>query len=74
VIVDGDAVRSRLLSPREAAQLMGLSEDYQLPSNYNDAYDLMGDGVVSPSSGTWGSTSSSLRGVHQSRPDGRAMG
>jgi DNA (cytosine-5)-methyltransferase 1 len=48
VIVDGDAVRSRLLSPREAAQLMGLSEDYQLPSNYNDAYDLMGDGVVAP--------------------------
>jgi DNA (cytosine-5)-methyltransferase 1 len=48
VIVDGDAVKSRLLSPREAARLMGLSDDYQLPSNYNDAYGLMGDGVVAP--------------------------
>lgn len=48
VIVDGDSVRSRLLSPREAARLMGLSDNYQLPSNYNDAYGLMGDGVVVP--------------------------
>jgi DNA (cytosine-5)-methyltransferase 1 len=48
VIVEGDLVRSRLLSPREAARLMGLSDDYQLPSNYNDAYELMGDGVVAP--------------------------
>jgi hypothetical protein len=41
-------VRSRLLSPREAARLMGLSDDYKLPKNYNDAYGLMGDGVVVP--------------------------
>ena len=49
VIVEGASVRSRLLSPREAARLMGLSDDYLLPSNYNDAYGLMGDGVVVPS-------------------------
>jgi DNA (cytosine-5)-methyltransferase 1 len=48
MIVDGDAVRSRLLSPREAARLMGLSEGYVLPANYNDAYGLMGDGVAVP--------------------------
>jgi DNA (cytosine-5)-methyltransferase 1 len=48
VIVEGESVRSRLLSPREAARLMGLSDDYKLPSNYNDAYGLMGDGVVVP--------------------------
>jgi DNA (cytosine-5)-methyltransferase 1 len=48
VIVEGALVRSRLLSPREAARLMGLPDDYQLPSNYNDAYGLMGDGVVVP--------------------------
>ena len=48
VIVDGDSVRSRLLSPREAARLMSLPDDYRLPSNYNDAYGLMGDGVVVP--------------------------
>jgi len=48
VIVEGASVRSRLLSPREAARLMGLPDDYRLPGNYNDAYGLMGDGVVVP--------------------------
>lgn len=48
IIVDGDEVRSRLLSPREAARLMGLSDDYVLPENYNDAYHLVGDGVAAP--------------------------
>lgn len=48
MIVDGDTVRSRLLSPREAARLMGLPDSYKLPSNYNEAYGLMGDGVVVP--------------------------
>jgi DNA (cytosine-5)-methyltransferase 1 len=48
VIVEGESVRSRPLSAREAARLMGLSDDYKLPSNYNDAYGLMGDGVAAP--------------------------
>jgi DNA (cytosine-5)-methyltransferase 1 len=48
MIVEGDSVRSRLLSPREAARLMGLPETYQLPKNYNEAYHLAGDGVVVP--------------------------
>ena len=48
IVVDGNKVRSRLLSPREAARLMGLSEEYVLPKNYNDAYRLMGDGVAVP--------------------------
>jgi len=48
VIADGDAVRSRLLSPREAARLMGLPDTYVLPANYNDAYHLIGDGVAVP--------------------------
>ena len=38
MLVEGSDVRSRLLSPREAARLMGLPEDYDLPSNYNEAY------------------------------------
>ena len=46
--VEGRKVRSRLLSPREAARLMGLPEDYELPENYNEAYHLAGDGVVVP--------------------------
>ena len=48
LIVDGDTIRSRLLSPREAARLMGLPDDYELPENYNQAYHLAGDGVVVP--------------------------
>jgi DNA (cytosine-5)-methyltransferase 1 len=48
MIVDRQSVRSRLLSPREAARLMGLPDSYELPSNYNEAYHLAGDGVVVP--------------------------
>jgi DNA (cytosine-5)-methyltransferase 1 len=48
IVVHGNKVRSRLLSPREAARLMGLPEEYILPKNYNDAYRLMGDGVAVP--------------------------
>ncbi len=46
MVVDGKRVRSRLLSPREAARLMGLPDTYQLPKNYNEAYHLAGDGVA----------------------------
>ncbi len=48
LIVEGQKVRSRLLSPREAARLMGLPDSYILPKNYNEAYHLAGDGVVVP--------------------------
>jgi DNA (cytosine-5)-methyltransferase 1 len=48
VIVEGRQIKSRLLSPREAARLMGAPEDYPLPIKYNDAYHLFGDGVVVP--------------------------
>jgi DNA (cytosine-5)-methyltransferase 1 len=46
--VEGRNVRSRLLSPREAARLMGVPEDYPIPRNYNEAYHLFGDGLVVP--------------------------
>jgi DNA (cytosine-5)-methyltransferase 1 len=48
IVVKGEDVRSRLLAPREAARLMGLPESYKLPKNYNEAYHLVGDGVVVP--------------------------
>jgi DNA (cytosine-5)-methyltransferase 1 len=48
LLVQGDEVRSRLLSPREAARLMGLPEAYNLPKRYNDAYHVAGDGLVVP--------------------------
>ena len=48
LIVEGEKIRSRLLSPREAARLMGLPDTYILPKNYNEGYHLAGDGVVVP--------------------------
>jgi DNA (cytosine-5)-methyltransferase 1 len=46
LVVDGQSIRSRLITARETARLMGLGEDYALPANYNEAYHLTGDGVV----------------------------
>ncbi|HEX5080786.1 MAG TPA: DNA (cytosine-5-)-methyltransferase, partial [Blastocatellia bacterium] len=48
LVVEGEKVRSRLISSRETARLMGLSDRYKLPENYNEAYHLTGDGVVVP--------------------------
>ncbi|SDH26646.1 DNA cytosine methyltransferase [Nitrosomonas sp. Nm132] len=48
MVVEGRHIRSRLISPRETARLMGLPESYILPERYNDAYHLTGDGVVVP--------------------------
>ncbi len=45
IVVEGGNIRSRLLSPREAARLMGLPESYKMPRRYNEAYHLAGDGV-----------------------------
>lgn len=48
MLVKGDDLRSRLLSTRETARLMGLSDSYKLPKAYNEAYHLTGDGVAVP--------------------------
>ena len=48
LLVDGDQLRSRLISARETARLMGLEDSYSLPKSYNAAYHLTGDGVVAP--------------------------
>ncbi len=48
IVIDGKSTRSRLLSPREAARLMGLDDAYKLPMRYNDAYHVAGDGVCVP--------------------------
>ncbi len=48
LVVEGESVRSRLISARETARLMGLPDSYRLPSNYNEVYHLTGDGVVAP--------------------------
>lgn len=46
IVVDGDRVRTRLLSVGEAAMLMGLGEDFILPETYHEGFRLIGDGVV----------------------------
>lgn len=48
LFVDGDTVRTRLISKRETARLMGLPDSYALPERYNEAYHLTGDGVAVP--------------------------
>lgn len=48
MVVEGQKIRSRLISSRETARLMGLDENYILPAKYNDAYHLTGDGVAVP--------------------------
>lgn len=48
LIVEKGEVKSRLLSPREAARLMGAPDSFWLPPGYNDAYKAMGDAVAVP--------------------------
>ena len=45
VVQDGE-VRARLMTPREAARLMGLPDDYRLPGSATAGLYLTGDGVV----------------------------
>ena len=48
MVIHGSSIKSRLISSRESARLMGLPDDYKLPEKYNEAYHLLGDGVVVP--------------------------
>ena len=48
VEVDKGAARARLLTPREAARLMGLPDEYRLPASATAALKLSGDGVCVP--------------------------
>lgn len=46
--INGSKIKSRLISSRETARLMGLKDSYKLPQAYNEAYHLIGDGVAVP--------------------------
>lgn len=48
LLIEDGQCRSRLLSPREALRLMGLSDDYPAPKSLNAALKLAGDGVAAP--------------------------
>jgi len=48
IIKDNGMFKTRLLTVREAAALMGAPKNYKLPGTYNDGYKAMGDAVAVP--------------------------
>lgn len=48
VIKDNGSFRTRLITVKEAAALMGAPENYKLTGTYNDGYKAMGDAVAVP--------------------------
>lgn len=44
----GERVRTRPMTPREAARLMGLPDSFRLPERVTEALHLIGDGVAPP--------------------------
>src|SRR6185436_19137859 len=48
VVIEDGCVRSRLITPREAARLMGLPDSYVLPRTTTAALHVAGDGVAVP--------------------------
>jgi DNA (cytosine-5)-methyltransferase 1 len=48
ILVDKGLVRSRLMTVRECARLMGAPDAYKIPGTYNDGYRAMGDAVAVP--------------------------
>lgn len=48
IVAEGGRVRVRLLTGREAARLMGVSDSYILPGSESAALKLMGDAVAVP--------------------------
>jgi DNA (cytosine-5)-methyltransferase 1 len=48
IVVDQGAARTRPMTPRETARLMGLADDYKLPAGATAALKVTGDGVAVP--------------------------
>ncbi len=48
LVAECGQIRSRLLTGREGARLMGLPEDYQLPRSQTGSLHVIGDGVCAP--------------------------
>lgn len=48
VIRHSTGLKTRLLTARETARLMGAPDTYKLPGSYNDGYRAMGDAVAVP--------------------------
>ena len=48
LVAEDGQLRSRLLTGREGARLMGLPDDYQLPKSQTGSLHVIGDGVCAP--------------------------
>lgn len=48
LVVEDDLVRTRFMTGREGARLMGIPPTYRLPKGYNATFQLLGDGVAVP--------------------------
>jgi len=48
LIGDRGKLKTRLLTVRETARLMGAPDTFKIPGSYNDGYMAMGDGVAVP--------------------------
>lgn len=48
IIKENGSFKTRMLTVKEAAALMGASESYKIPGTYNDGYKAMGDAVAVP--------------------------
>lgn len=48
IVRQNEQVHARLLTPREAARLMGAPDSFILPGSFNDGYRAMGDAVALP--------------------------
>ncbi|MDI1365605.1 MAG: DNA cytosine methyltransferase, partial [bacterium] len=48
LVIDQGQVRSRLISPREGARLMGRPDRYALPGSQTAGLHVIGDGVAVP--------------------------
>lgn len=48
LVIDKGVVRSRLVTPREGARLMGLPDGYVLPGSATAGLHVIGDGVAAP--------------------------
>jgi DNA (cytosine-5)-methyltransferase 1 len=48
IVAEGEHIRSRLITAREGARLMGLFDDYRLPRTATGAFKVIGDGVAVP--------------------------
>ncbi|WP_421736259.1 DNA cytosine methyltransferase [Caulobacter sp.] len=48
LVIDQGQIRSRLISPREGARLMGLPDGYALPGSQTAGLHVIGDGVAPP--------------------------